>query len=416
MGGARETGRPGPVAGIVAEYNPFHKGHAWMVHTLKQRGFSAVVCVMSGPFVQRAEPALLPTHIRARAAVAGGVDLVLRLPVPWAAASAEGFARGGVGLLAALGCVDVLAFGAETEDTQRLWQVAQVLENPAFSHLLQRQLKTGASFAAARAAAAEEALPGAASILATSNNILGVEYYKALQRGWGPGIPLPRPQALPRQGAVHDGSPTGGYASASWLRGLAETEGMDVLKDYVPAACLPFYKKAEEAGEVLDPNRWALAFLARLRGLSAEDFARHPGAGEGLEARLAKAAGQAVNLEELYALAKSKRFAHSRVRRLALGTALDLPAALPGLPPFLHLLAASEKGLALLKKARRTAHLPLGTSLAKLSRTSAEAATAARLESAAEDLHALCLHTPMPGGGVYTRPLQVVQSGKEPAE
>lgn len=144
----------GPVVGVVCEYNPFHKGHEWMIEELRRQGAGAVVCVMSGPFVQRAEAACLPAHLRARAAVQSGADLVFRLPVPWACASAEKFAHGAVGLLAALGCVDTVAFGAETADTLLLQEVAEMLESSAFGTALRGELGKGGSFAAARAAAA----------------------------------------------------------------------------------------------------------------------------------------------------------------------------------------------------------------------------------------------------------------------
>jgi len=141
------------VAGIVAEYNPFHKGHAWMIDMLREGGVETIVCVMSGSFVQRAGPAVMPTHVRAKAAIAGGADLVLRLPVPWAVASAEGFAQGAAGLLAALGCVDILAFGAEDDNIEQLIGVAELLLIEDFNSLVRVYLSNGQSYPAARAAA-----------------------------------------------------------------------------------------------------------------------------------------------------------------------------------------------------------------------------------------------------------------------
>ncbi|MFV0412887.1 MAG: nucleotidyltransferase family protein, partial [Oscillospiraceae bacterium] len=382
------------VAGIVAEYNPFHKGHEWMVQQLRGQGYGAIVCVMSGPLVQRAEPAFLPTPVRAAAALAGGADLVLRLPAAWATASAEAFAAGGVGLLGALGCVDTIAFGAETADAALLWRAAGVLLSPEVPRYLKRHLAGGVSFAAARAAALQEAMPEAAALLQSPNNILGVEYCKALQGAaarqlgalWekknGPASApaLPRPLALPRLGASHDGEPQAGVASASWLRRAAAGQNAEALRPWVPAACLPYYTKAQQEGEGIDAARWELAMLARLRGKTAAEFAPYCGGGDGLEARLAAAAGQAVDLPGLYGLAKSKRFAHSRVRRAALGAALGLqrPAAVP---PFLQVLAANGQGLAVLQRAKQTAVLPVSTSLAKLAKTGPQAREAVRQEA-----------------------------------
>ena len=405
------------VAGIVAEYNPFHTGHEWMVRRLREEGASAVVCVLSGPFVQRAEPAFLPAHARAEAAVAGGVDLVLRLPLPYAVASAEAFAAGGVGLLAALGCVDVLAFGAEEADTGRLQNVARLLETEEFSNALRVTLNKGLSFAAARAKAADVLLPGTAALLRSPNNILAVEYCKALEGKAGkelralaeskaiPFFSLPSPKALPRMGARHDGIPEKGIASASWLRELAGEKGIKELKGWVPEACLPLYKKMAEQGQEIDRNRYELAMLSRLRGLKEADFSVH--GGEGLGGRLEAAAQKAVTLEELFADAKTKRFAHSRVRRAAVAAALGLPAGLPAAPPFAHVLAANATGLALLRKAKQTALLPVSTSLAKLVRAGPVHAMVGEAEAEAENFYALCQKEPRGGGLAFTQPAHI---------
>ncbi len=407
---SRENGK---IAGIVAEYNPFHAGHAWMVEQLRRQGCAAVVCVMSGPFVQRGAGALLPTAARARAAVAGGVDLVFRLPVGWATASAEAFGAGGVGLLVALGCVDALAFGAETPDAHRLLAVADVLRDERLAPLIKERLKGGVSFAAARAAAAEALLPGAGELLASPNNILAVEYCKALRALQTAGkvekgsAVAQRLLPLPRAGAAHDGPPVDGFASAGHLRRLYAGGGMEALAPFVPQVCLPLYKQAEADGLVLDEGRFELALLSRLRGFTEEDFAPYPAAGEGLGTRLTAAAKRAVSLEELYALAKTKRFAHARVRRLALVAALGLAPRPAATPPFLHLLAASPRGLGVLRRAKKTASLPLSASLAKLAGTSASAADVAAEEGRAEDFYALCLRKPQPGGQAFTQKVQV---------
>lgn len=405
------------IAGIVAEYNPFHNGHAWMVRQLRQQGYNAVVCVMSGPLVQRAEGAFFPTHVRAEAALAGGVDLVLRLPMPWACATAQVFCTAGAGALAALGCVHTLAFGAELADTGHLEELAAALDRPAFSAHIKAELARGISFAAARANAAEQILPGAAAILNEPNNILGVEYCRALQTDVpqllqtlaGGAPPLPVPLALPRKGAAHDGLPQEGVASASWLRAQAGSGGIEALQGWVPSACLPIYQRAGQAGFVSSPSKWDIALMSRLRGKTLADIEGRQGAGDGLAQRLAAAIGRGATLQEVYALAKTKRFAHSRIRRVALATALQLPPTLPALPPFLHVLAANTRGLALLKKAKQTALLPLSTSLAKLARTGPEAARFVATEALGEDLYALCQQTPQPGGTAFTRPAILVK-------
>ena len=205
-------------AGIISEYNPFHRGHAWQLGELRRRlgAETAVVCAMSGSFVQRGDFAVMRTHARAEAAVRGGADLVLELPLPWAIASAEGFAAGGVGVLAATGAVDTLVFGSECGDTETLKAVAAALESESFAAYLRQGLQEGVSFAAAREAAARKLLGEKAAVLAQPNDILGVEYCKAIARQAAALMPL----ALPRRGVGHDGGAAEGFASASHIREL----------------------------------------------------------------------------------------------------------------------------------------------------------------------------------------------------
>ncbi len=403
------------VVGIVCEYNPFHQGHAFMIQKLRENKADAVVCVMSGPFVQRAEAALFCTSLRARAAVLAGVDLVYRLPLAWATSSAEGFARGAVGLLAALGSVQEVAFGAETPNVDTLMELASLLKSPGFQEALQKELHQGESFATIRAKVAQTFLPDAKELLSKPNNILGVEYCKALLHEYpAPGITEGqshlRPFALARKGAQHDGNPCGGIASASWLRSQAQAQGVKVFENFVPPECQPLYASAWEKGCVLEYKRFEMLLLSRLRGLTASQIGHSPGAGEGLENRLAKAAVECASLQELYAQAKSKRFAHSRVRRLALSAALGITSTPADTAPFLHLLAASPAGLELLGETKPG--LPMGTSLAKLAKTSPQAAEVAQKEALAEDLHALCLASPTAGGGAFTTPFQLVANSR----
>ena len=162
------------VAGIIAEYNPFHRGHAWQIQEVRRRlgADTAVVACMSGNFVQRGDFAILAKHPRAEAALAGGVDLVLELPTPWSAATAERFAQGGAAVLAAAGVVTHLVFGCETGSLPPLAAAAECLDSPAFREALGRYTGRGMTFAAARQAAARGLIGGAADCLSTPNNIL----------------------------------------------------------------------------------------------------------------------------------------------------------------------------------------------------------------------------------------------------
>ncbi len=391
------------IAGVIAEYNPFHNGHAGQLAELRRRGFEAVVTVCSPGVVQRGEPALFPTPVRAGAALAGGADLVLSLPAPYALKSAEGFAAAGVSLLTALGCVDTLCFGAETLTGDHAMEIARLMESEAFTAALRERLAAGLPLAAARAAAADLLREGAGEALRNPNDILAVEYCKAILRQKSP----LRPLALLRVGAAHDAplsEPRGqsGAASASALRALCREKGVDALAPFVPAACMALYRAAWERGAVLSGDSFSVAALSRLRAMDAASLRRVRGVREGLENRLQDAARQACSWIELIDLMKTKRYATARLRRLALNAALGFTEDLPALPPYLHVLGASEAGLAVLRGAKETARLPLSHSLRALAKSGEDAARAAAAHAAAEDFTALCLRAPAPMGTAYS--------------
>ena len=234
------------IAALIAEYDPFHAGHAWQLAELRRRGFDQVAVAMSGPVVQRGTLALLPAPVRAAAALEGGASLVVGIPAPWACQSAEGFAAAGVALLSALPGTQVLAFGAETPDGEALMNTARALLAPEFGPLVREQLADGRPFAAARAVAAQCLYPPAGEILASPNNNLGVEYCKAILAQNSHLVPLP----LPRLGAAHGAdAPAGGFASASYIRACL------LRGDWAEAARWCCGRTAHTAGSC-PPRRW----------------------------------------------------------------------------------------------------------------------------------------------------------------
>ena len=374
-------------AGIVAEYNPFHRGHAWHIAETRRRlgGEAPVVCVMSGHWVQRGECALADKWLRAALALDRGADLVVELPTPWAMASAESFARGAVSLLAATGVVDVLSFGSETGELAPLEEAAAALDAPEYPEKLRAALGRGLSFPAARQEAA-----GAACLSAPNNN-LGVEYLRSL-RALGSTI---RPLTVPRQGAGHDGPAAGGFASASELRRLfREGRGGEAAP----------YLTAPWSGEIADMNYIQRAVLSRLRTMGEGDWAALPdgGGAEGLPARLVKAAREAAGLEEFYALAKTKRYPHARLRRLALAAFLGLRAAeRPAAPPYVRVLGLGGRGRALLRKMKDTCPLPVIVKPAQARELDGPARTLFESEARYTDLYGLCFPAPRPCGAEW---------------
>ena len=374
-------------AGIVAEYNPFHRGHAWHIAETRRRlgGDAPVVCVMSGHWVQRGECALADKWLRAALALDRGADLVVELPTPWAMASAESFARGAVSLLAATGVVDVLSFGSEMGELAPLEEAAAALDAPDYPERLRAALGRGLSFPAARQEAA-----GAACLSAPNNN-LGVEYLRS-HRALGSTI---RPLTVPRQGAGHDGPAAGGFASASELRRLLRAGRGEEAAPYLTA---PW------SGELADMQHIERAVLSRLRTMGEGDWAALPdgGGAEGLPSRLAKAAREAVSLEDFYTRAKTRRYPHARLRRLALAAFLGLRAAeRPAAPPYVRVLGLGGRGRALLRKMKDTCPLPVIVKPAQARELDGPARTLFESEARYTDLYGLCFPAPRPCGAEW---------------
>lgn len=393
-------------AGIICEYNPFHRGHAWQIAELRARmgEETAVVCAMSGNFVQRGDFAILRAHARAEAAVRGGADLVLELPLPWAISSAERFAMGGVAVLAATGAVDTLVFGSECGDARRMQEAARVLLSQEFAARLRAALQTGISFAAARECAMRELLGEGADVLTRPNDILGVEYCKALLRCGAAMKPL----AMVRRGVSHDGGAAEGFASASHIRALL-ARGEDA-SGFLTAESAEIYRRECAAGRApVTMANAERAMLSHLRGMREEEFAFYDGGGEGLYHRVFDAVGHETTLEDILAAAKSKRYAHARLRRMLLCAYLGVTAEeMPARLPYLRVLACNERGRAVLKKMKKTAEAPILMKSAQVRALDAPAQRLFALTARAADRYVLAypaLAAAMPGSAWTENPV-----------
>lgn len=386
------------LAGIIAEYDPFHNGHAWQLQQAKALGAQRVAVAMSCGLTQRGALPLLPESVRVQAALTCGADLVFALPAPYACSGAECFARAGVQLLAAAGC-DALVFGAETPDAALLMEAARVLSGAEYRTALKARLAAGSrSFAAARQAAVEAVCPGTglAALLDKPNNNLAVEYCKAILELGVSLVPIP----LPRQGAGHGQALTetgGQFASASALRTLWQNGGADAAAPYVPAEVLPLYREAYAAGQYIDlaaAQRCQLALL-RSRCAGTAPFAQVRGISEGLEHRLEAAVRSSTTHAELLDSLTTVRYPRARMRRLAMDAALGYSAdVFPALPPYLHLLGAQKDALPLLKAAA----LPVSHSLARLAEQNVPCRAVVDAQLRACDFGALCRKKPEPMG------------------
>lgn len=396
------------IAGIVAEYNPFHTGHAYQIGQTRAElgGDAGIVAVMSGNWVQQADCAIAHKWTRARLALMGGADLVLELPTVWAMSSAETFARGAVALLAASGVVTHLSFGSECGDVDKLRQVAACLDSPGYRAQLRRVLDRGAAFAACRQAVVRELLGEELSqLLSTPNNNLGVEYIRSLNALES----AIRPMTVLRKGAAHNSlseerSP---FVSATQIRQGLRKGRWEAAEPYlVPGG------RAVLEGELAGlPNlhRVERAMLTRVRTMTARDWAVLPdsGAEEGLPQRLEKAGRQCASMEEFFALAKSKRYAHARLRRLVLWAYLGLNAPdRPQYPPYLRVLGFNSRGREILKEMKDRSALPVLTKPAHARELDEEGRRLFELEARCTDLYGLCFEkVPAPGREWTTGPV-----------
>lgn len=370
------------VIGIVCEYNPFHKGHREHIRESRaQLGpDTPVVCVMSGDFVQRGSPAVFDKHRRAQAACACGADLVLELPLPWSLSSAEGFARGAVGLLGKLGVVSHLSFGSESGNLAPLTALALAALEEETMALVKAEMSAGMSFAPARQKVLEARLGKEAKLLEQPNNILGVEYLKAI---FSLGLPM-TPITSRRSESVHDKPSSGAIRCASEIRSMMEA-GADA-SPFIPAEANGVLRGAEPV-VLADLEQ---AYMARLRMLSEADFNALPDATEGLGNRIYKAVRAENSVDAILSAVKTKRYPLSRLRRMLSCAVLGVAAEdMAGLPPYARVLAANERGRGLLRAMDETAQIPIINKPASVKSLGPEARRVFELTAAARDFYVL---------------------------
>ncbi len=366
------------ITGIVCEYNPFHKGHLYQIKKAKAMGADTIVCVMSGNFVQRGECAFFDKHLRAKAAVMCGADVVIDLPTPWAMASAETFARGSVGLLESFG-IEALSFGCESDDENLFRAVAKKLNDAETGTLIKRYSAEGASYPEAVSKALTDTLGiKAGEIVSSPNNTLAIEYIRHLSDN----IKL---LPVKRIGADHDSDAAkDSIASASLIRSSGLS---DECFDYVPEKLASLYKEAVR----YNITHCERAILSALRLMKKEEFSLYVSDCNGLDMRIYDSVQTADSLESLYAMAKSRNYTHSRVRREVMSLWLKIKKDYcQGIPPYIRVLAVSERGLSLLSKAKDNTDLTIITKYAEAKNLSGKAKEIYDAECRNTDLFSLC--------------------------
>lgn len=393
--------------GLVAEFNPFHKGHKYIVDVLKNNGENTVTAVMSESFVQRGECACVSPDVRTRMALECGVDLVLSLPVPYATASAERFARGGVGVLAALGCIDALGFGSESGNVETLKKCADAITSEEFHPLLENRLSQGVSYPTARQRALRDMYgDDFADALISPNDILGVEYIKAINKLGSDMTPV----AVKRIGASHDSDEISrGICSASAIRGLLRAG--EEYDSFVAPAAADILSQAVSVGKApADFGKLENALLYKLRTMTVEDFGLIPDVSEGLEYRFAEAVRTSVSVNEILEKVKTKRYTHSRLRRILLCALLGITKSDADAPlPYIRVLGFNKKGAEVLKQAKEKATLPVVTKSSDVNSLGEAAKRLFALECKARDVFSLCLPLPDVCGKEMTDKLIVLE-------
>ena len=386
------------ILGIISEYNPFHNGHLFhLKEALRLTGADAAVAVMSGDFVQRGAPAFADKYLRAQMALEAGISVVVELPVLSATASAEGFATGGISLLNALGCIDFLCFGSECGDLSLLTEAARILaeEPDGFQDLLRKELKKGQPFPAARktALALFSGSPSMGNVLDSPNNILGVEYLKALQAS-GSHI---RPFTLARQeSGYHDLELSGSLASASSIRhAVRQTKSFpeEVLSS-LPGFCARLL--SEQYGKTFPiwENDLSLLLKCRLLQETAGSLCQYADISPGLANRIVRNKNRFHSWDSFVSLLKTRELTYTRISRGLLHILLGITKqdqhlfASQSCAPFARVLGFRKEQKDVLSKLAEASRIPLILRGADIDRLSGPALACLQKDLYASDLYA----------------------------
>ena len=346
------------VLGIIAEYNPFHNGHLHhLVESRKITNSDYCIAVISGNFTQRGETSIVDKWTKTQMAINNGVDLVIELPTVYATSSAENFAYGAVKILNSLNIVDYLSFGSESGDISVLDDIAEVLyEEPiAYKSLLSHELSKGISYPKARENALMMYLSDLrrfANVISSPNNILGIEYLKALKKQKSSIKPI----TIKRKGSNHNNnsiSASSKYCSASAIRNLSCEKDITLLQNVMPNSSLILLDNCIKKGHVVQNiSCFDKEIIYTLRKMSIQEIANLPDVSEGLEYVLKSAANSCNSVVELLNLVDTKRYTKTRIQRILLYAILGITKkdmeTSKNISPYIRVLGFNNKGRELL--------------------------------------------------------------------
>ena len=334
------------VSAIICEYNPFHTGHKYQIDSIRENIEDvAIVCVMSGDFVQRGDVAIIDKHTRAKIAVENGADLVLQLPAFFSTQVAEIFARGGVSLINSLGCVDFLCFGSESGDIEKLYERAN---SDTDKEILRQSLKAGNSFVSSYFTSE--------SIMNMSNDILATEYIRALQ-GVKSDI---RPYAIKRQGAnYNDKALNENFSSATAIRESLKKGDISKIESFIPSGSQNYFDIIKFDEDFFELIKYAILSKKDRLGEVFE-------IGEGLENRILSKIEESKDIEDLIMNIKSKRYTYTRIRRILFNILLDIKKndieeikKRNFYLPYVRVLAFNDRGREVLKEIKKIGNIKI---------------------------------------------------------
>lgn len=371
---------------VICEFNPFHNGHKYLLKRTKEITDEPIIAIMSGSFTQRGEIAVTDKFSRTRTALKNGADLVIELPVVYAVSGAQRFAFGGISVAKAFDCVKNLAFGCEIDNIEILYNAANSAKNLHVQSIINRDMKNGGYYPRAVESAVREVLGDeTADVLKTPNNILAVEYIRCLENS------DIRPVPIKREGVSHDSTVTNGdFASASQIRNLLrQNKSAD---RFMP----------ETISNITFPENLERAVLYKLRGMSEGDFASLPDVNEGLENRIYNVVRDFNSIKEIIDSIKTKRYTHSRIRRIITCAFLGITEELQNTPiEYVRVLGFTKSGAELLK----SCSCNIVTSPSAGMRLGANTYKLLSKDIYASDVAALAYKKPILSGSDYTTPI-----------
>ncbi len=379
---------------VICEYNPFHNGHKYQLEKIKKNNNLPIAAIMSGNFTQRGDVAIADKFTRAETAVHNGADLVIELPAVFACSTAESFAEAGVKIAEALGCTENLCFSAEEDDPELLIKAAELFNDETFNLEVKALMKEGLYYPLAVEKAFKKTAPGLAEAVATPNNILAVEYLKALS---GTNI---KPMIIKRKGSIHDSDIISeNISSASNIRRMILSG--ENFKSLVPenASGFPFPADIEKLEKTI---------LYKLRTMSPDEFNDLPEVSEGLHNRIYSAVRDYNSVKEIIDAVKTKRYTHARIRRTIIHALLGISKEeIKREVPYIRALAFNETGATILSEIKKAGGLPLITNVADGYKALDENARRIfDIDLKASDIYSLATDKTTPCGIDFTRALK----------